>query len=88
MALDLAAGRAREVFESDEADLARPLIAGQLIAAKPHQLVGIGAVDVPSVLDELEMIATLVTPRSAPAPAPSTVTTPSGARPTNGLGPI
>ena len=47
MALDLAAGRAREVFESDEADLARPLIAGQLIAAKPHQLVGIGAVDVP-----------------------------------------
>ena len=44
--------------------------------------------DVPSVLDELEMIATLVTSRPEPAPAPSTVTTPSGARPTNGLGPI
>ena len=42
----------------------------------------------PSVLDELEMIATLVAPRSAPTPAPSTATTPADARPANGLGPI
>lgn len=44
--------------------------------------------DAPSVLDELEMIATLVAPRSAPTPAPSTATRPLDTRPANGLGPI